>query len=141
LPEEGSLLQWMAETTVKAARRRKGFLALAAFAVFSVLAQPVCAALELRLPAFHSAPAAQSGLADTEPGESTPCCAESEDPVLTPLSTAGKSKGAQAAPGTAVPARAAAPPAILAPHALRLPASLSPPAQLSYYARSARILR
>jgi hypothetical protein len=120
---------------------RKGFLALAAFAVLSVLAQPVCAALELRLPAFHSAPAAQSVHADTEPGESMPCCAESEGPVLAPLSEAGKGKAAQAVPGAAVPARAVAPLAIPAPHALRLPARGLPPPQLSYYARSARILR
>ena len=126
---------------MKAARMRKGFLALAAFAVFSVLAQPVCAALELRLPAFHSAPAAQLVDADTDSGESTPCCAESEGPVLTPLSAAGKGKAAQAAPGAALPVRAVALLAILAPHALRLPANGQPPPQLSYYARSARILR
>lgn len=130
----------MPETTLKAARMRKGFLALAAFAVFSVLAQPVCAALELRLPSFHSAAAAQPAHADTEPGESTPCCAESEDPVLTPLSTAGKGKAVQAMPGAA-PAHAFTLSAVAAPHVLRLPASLPPPVQLSYYARSARILR
>ena len=126
---------------MKGVRMRKGFLALAAFAMFSVLAQPVCAALELRLPAFHSAPAVQLVHADTEPGESTPCCAESGDPVLTPLSAPGKGKGAQIAPGIVVQARAAMPPAFLAPQALSLPASGLPPPQLSFYARSARILR
>jgi hypothetical protein len=120
---------------------RKGFLALAALAVFSVLAQPVCAALELRLPAPNTAATAQPMHADTEPGESMPCCAELEGPVLTPLSAAGKVTAAQAAPGAAVPALAVRPLAVLAPQALRLPASGQPPPQLSYYARSARILR
>lgn len=131
----------MAKTTVKAARMPKGFLALAAFAVFSVLAQPVCAALELRLPAFHSAAAAQPTHADTDSGESTVCCAEAEGPVLTPLSAAGKTKAALAAPQATAPARAMTPSAMFAPRALRLSASGLPPPRLSYYARSARILR
>ena len=126
---------------MKGARMRKGFLALAALAVFSVLAQPVCAALELRLPAPNTAATAQPMHADTEPGESMPCCAELEGPVLTPLSAAGKVTAAQAAPGAVVPARAAAPFATFAPHAQHLPANGLPPPQLSYYARSARILR
>lgn len=132
---------WTSVTTVKAARMRKGFLALAAFAVLSVLAQPVCAALELRLPAFQAAPAAQPMHAESGSGEIMACCAESERPVLTPLSDVGKAKAAQAAPGAALPAQAVAPTAILPPDALRLPARGLPPPQLSYYARSARIQR
>ncbi len=126
---------------MKGARMRKGFLALAAFAVFSVLAQPVCAALELRLPAPNTAATAQPMHADTEPVESTPCCAESEGQELTPQSAAGKANAAQAVPEAAVPVRAVAPIATFASHAQRLPASGLPPPQLSYYARSARILR
>ena len=119
---------------------RKGFLTLAAFAIFSVLAQPVCAALELRLPAFHSSQAAHP--ADSGSGDRTPCCAELDPSVLALSSasvaaktTAPASQGAALPPGAAVLRMSAAP---LAPPAL---ASAAPPPPLSYYARSARILR
>jgi hypothetical protein len=119
---------------------RKGLFALAFVAVFSVLAQPVCAALELRLPAFHTSQASHP--LDPGSGEGTPCCAEVEPSVLA-LSSASVSaksaafaaQGAALLPSAVVPRANAAP---LAPPAL---ASAAPPPPLSYYARSARILR
>ena len=118
---------------------RKGFLALAAFAAFSVLAQPVCAALDLRLPAAHLA-VTPAGHADTDPGESTLCCAETDGTLLAALSPAGKAKAVPAAPGV-VPVRLAAPFRTSAPQLRLAPIGAPPPLQPSYYARSARILR
>lgn len=119
---------------------RRGLFALAFVAVFSVLAQPVCAALELRLPAFHASQASHP----LDPGsdERTPCCAEIEPSVLA-LSTASVTakSAALAAQGAALPPGAAVLRTNAAPLAPPAAATAAPPPPLSYYARSARILR
>jgi hypothetical protein len=119
---------------------RRGLFALAFVAVFSVLAQPVCAALESRLPAFH---AAQASLPlDPGSGERMPCCAEVEPSVLALSSASVSAKTAAfAAQGAALPPGAAVLRTNAAPPAPPAPAIAAPPPPLSYYARSARILR
>jgi len=119
---------------------RKQFLLLALLAVLSTLAQPVCAALELRLPAFHFSQASHS--ADSDPEEHTPCCAEAQPSALALSASAiAAETAAQGVHGSAHPVGRVLPRKAFVPAEIPALARASPLVPLSYYARSARILR
>lgn len=121
-------------------RMRKQFLLLALLAVLSTLAQPVCAALELRLPAFHFSQASHP--ADNDSEEHTPCCAEAQSSVLAlSAATTSANTAAFAVHDAALPVGRVMPRKAFVPAALPALAGTAPPVPRSYYARSARILR
>jgi hypothetical protein len=118
------------------ASMRRGFGALALLAVLSVIAQPICAALEIHAATAQAATVAFEHDAQQGPEDQGPCCAVIETGTIIAASTA--------AVCTAVPAIAA--PFALPYRLVRIaPAQTAsgapPPPPLSYHARSARILR
>lgn len=115
---------------------RKGFAALAFFAVLSALAQPVCAALDIRLPAPQAPVVAPAEDAPQGSHDREPCCAAIEADSLIAASPTVVSTAAAAM---------TAPPAFANRRARTSHAhyafGASPPPPLAYHARSARILR
>jgi len=121
-------------------RTHKEFLVLALLAVLSTLAQPVCAALDLRLPAFHFSQASHPADSDSE--GHTPCCAEAQSSALALAPSAIAAETAVfAAHAVALPAGRVVPRKAFVPAASTALSGAAPPVPLSYYARSARILR
>ena len=115
---------------------RKGFAALAFFAVLSALAQPVCAVQDIRLPTPHAPVVAAAQDAPQGSHDRELCCAAIEVDSLVAASPAVVATAAAAtAASPALVFRLA--PTSRAQHAF----GASPPPPLAYHARSARILR
>lgn len=115
---------------------RKGFAALAFFAVLSALAQPVCAVQDIRLPAPQAPAVALAQDAPQGSHDRELCCAAIEVDSLVAASPAV----------VATAAMAMAAPLAFAHRLARTSRvqhtfGASPPPPLSYHARSARILR